>query len=81
LQCKVADRDLRSWRIGCRFGLRGRIRRRTAPFGTGLGKEAGIEELESPQELRVLLMQRIRLVDRHGSLVFRPLGIRTVSLD
>ena len=53
LQSRVIHCDPRS-RIGCRCGLR-HLGQRRASFDAGLGEEAGVEELERPQQPRVFL--------------------------
>jgi len=58
LQPRVVHHHLGSSRIGCSFGLRARIRARMASLDVGLGEEAGIEEFERPQQLRVFLAER-----------------------
>lgn len=81
LQCRVVHRHPGSRSIACRRGFRARIGRRKACLDVWLAKEARVEELERPQQIRVFPTNDIRLVDRHGSIVFRPLGIRSISLD
>ena len=58
MQRWVVHHHPRSSRIGCSFGPRVRIRAQRASLDVGLGEEAGIEEFERPQQLRVFLAER-----------------------
>jgi hypothetical protein len=59
---------------------RHRQSRRWASLDVGLGKEAGIEELERAQQILIFRMKSIGLVDSFRPVVFSTSG-RRISLD
>jgi hypothetical protein len=59
---------------------RHRQSRRWASLDVGLGKEAGIEELERAQQILIFRMKSLGLVDSSCPVVFRTIG-RRISLD